>query len=816
MNRITIRLKIIVLLLLCHSYYSYYNSYYNSYYRCNSITKTLSSLSLSKKDINLNNNLITDNDKSIVRVAGSRTILPGDYVVHEEYGIGLYLGIRMVDLTPARKMRTLQPVVVIKYNDAELTWFQRVVDKELWLFRQAESGAQELSSILDTKKWKRRKKAAEQNSKSMAVNLIKMTTIRNELHRTPSVPNDGKYEEFEKRFSYEPTPDQISCFAAIENDMVKNTRPMDRLVCGDVGFGKTEVAMRAIYRAVLSKKQVVLLAPTRILAQQHFRVLCSRMPDINIQLLRGGGGTDSLKTKELLKDGSCQIVVGTHAVLGDSVKFDNLGLLVIDEEQRFGVAQKEKLKASAAGTDVLTLSATPIPRTLQMALSGLRDLSQMTSPPKGRLEVKVEVTKLDKMIIKTAINNEIARGGQAFVVVPLVQYVEPTRLLLEEILPDVACIEAHGEHSDLELRIDQFTLGKAKVLIATTVIENGIDMPNVNTIIVLNAQRFGMSTLYQLRGRVGRSTRQAYAYFMTNTTSLTVDAENRLSHLETFTALGSGYDLARRDMDMRGYGTIFGSDQSGAKDVGLDLQASIMQRALTELKKEFIISVPDSRICLGSSIEIFGNTLIGPLPSSMDLADVSRYEVEVARGIIEKSIQNTKNDKLIRSDCLRSFLSAGTTEALFSLSKEWQKLLEDVPLAMQELLKRAHARVSFRRISVTEVLRVENDVILTCTSINKIKWDRLSSHVPKDIFSRIEFQEMYEFDSKNAANTNETLEYFPISQIKIKGIYDEGSDATKLPADLLRFSLPLAEQINSEVTKAVADCNPTNKATQAE
>jgi len=833
MTIINILLILLILVILSNSYYNY-----KVYYSKNSIISTsLSSSSSSKSKLdkknninddeeksphnNINkhnyNNLLTDPDKCMVRVAGSRTILPGDYVVHEEYGIGLYLGIRMVDLTPARKIRTWQPVVVVKYQDAEITWFQRVVDKELWLFRQAESGLQELSSILDTKKWKRRKKNAEQNSKNMAINLIKMTTIRNELHRTPSVPNDDKYREFEKRFSWDPTPDQLSCFNAIEDDMVKNTRPMDRLICGDVGFGKTEVAMRAIYRAALSKKQVVLLAPTRILAQQHYRVLCNRMPDVNIQLLRGGGGSDSLKTKDLLKDGTCQVVVGTHAVLGESVKFDNLGLLVIDEEQRFGVAQKEKLKVSAAGTDVLTLSATPIPRTLQMALSGLRDLSQMTSPPKGRLEVKVKVLKLDKLLMKTAIEAEISRGGQAFVVVPLVQQVEPTRDLLEEILPDVECIEAHGEHSDLERRIDEFTLGKAKVLIATTVIENGIDMPNVNTIIVLNAQRFGMSTLYQLRGRVGRSTRQAYAYFMTNTTnSLTVDAENRLTHLETFTALGSGYDLARRDMDMRGYGTIFGSDQSGTKDVGMDLQASIMQRELVKLKKEFIITVPDSRIGLDTSIELYAKSLFGPLPSSSNLADVSRYEAELAKAIID-NIKDTKNDKVIKSDWLRSFLSAGTTNAIFSLSKEWQKILGQLPLALEDLLKRAHSRVSLRRISVTEALRIDNDVILSCTSIDEKKWEQLKPFIPKDLLSRIEFEEIYDIDRNNSGNSNDDkmLEYLPVSQIKIKNLY-KGDDDNTIPSDLLRFSIPLAAAADKQISDAVSQCNPTTKSDSSE
>jgi transcription-repair coupling factor (superfamily II helicase) len=333
--------------------------------------------------------LITNLDGSRIRIGGQRWIMPGDYVVHEEYGVGRYLGVRMVDLTPARNTRTLEPTMEVQYADGEVSWFQRIVDKELWLYRSADAGEQELSTLIDRKKWKRRRVAVEESSKSMAVNLGKMKAIRDSFHRTPCAPDGERYKAFEKTFMYEPTEDQKICFQTIATDMINNTRPMDRLVCGDVGFGKTEVAVRAIYRAVLSKKQVALLAPTRILALQHLRVLRTRMPDINIQLLRGGGKGDALKVKEMIKNGECEVVVGTHALLQPTVTFTNLGLLVIDEEQRFGVGHKEKLKAVSGGTDVLTLSATPIPRTLQMGLSNLRDLSLMNTAPVGRKEVNV-------------------------------------------------------------------------------------------------------------------------------------------------------------------------------------------------------------------------------------------------------------------------------------------------------------------------------------------------------------------------------------------------------------------------------------------
>ena len=350
--------------------------------------------------------------------------------------------------------------------------------------------------------------------------------------------------KFDSNFTYVPTDDQIKCFEHIKHDMTSLTRPMDRLICGDVGFGKTEVAIRAIYRAVQAGRQVAVLAPTRVLALQHLRVLSLRMPEVNIKLLRGGGRSDSKIVKSEITDGTCEVVVGTHALLQSTVQFSNLGLLVIDEEQRFGVGHKEKLKAATNGVDVLTLSATPIPRTLQLSLTGLRDISVMTSAPKGRKEVKVHVDinndngsgtnsdySINEVMVIEALENEIKRNGQIFVVVPFVRDVVPMRKYLEELLPTLEgrIMEAHGRHDDLEHRIDSFAhlnydsdssdsssgIPNYDVLIATTVIENGIDMPNVNTIIIFRADHFGMSALYQLRGRVGRSTRQAHAYFIT-------------------------------------------------------------------------------------------------------------------------------------------------------------------------------------------------------------------------------------------------------------------------------------------------------------
>ena len=522
-------------------------------------------------------------------------------------------------------------------------------------------------------------------------------------------------------------------------------------MCGDVGFGKTEVAMRAIYRAVLSNRQVALLAPTRVLALQHLRVLQSRMPDVSVQLLRGGGtGTD---VKRALLDGSCQVIVGTHALLQKDIKFDNLGLLVIDEEQRFGVEQKEKLKAVSSGVDVLTLSATPIPRTLQMSLTGMRDFSLMMTPPQGRKEVVVKVTDIDEDIIRTAVRKELQRQGQVFVVVPFVANVTTTHKLLKKLLPDVLFEEAHGRHTDLEARIDRFSAQEVQVLIATTVVENGIDMPNVNSILVLDADRFGMSTLYQLRGRVGRSTRQAYAYFMTRKDkSLTSESEARLMYLETLTAMGSGYDLARRDMEMRGAGTVFGSSQSGSRDVGLDFQSKILELALEEIKLDWIMPCVECRVSLGNRLETeWGCDLVGyPQPPSHDLHGVSRWEAAVAeemiREVLNANIDAKMTDNISKKvkEMTRDFLAARNQADLSNLLKCWHNDMfvtgseGGVPAVLQELIKRSLLRMMCRRLGIFSVERLGSDAVLHSEGITSKIWnDNLRGAVAPDLQPKI-------------------------------------------------------------------------------
>lgn len=683
-----------------------------------------------------------------VKIGGERWIVPDDYVVNEEYGVGLYVGIIQMNLTPARKTAVYEPCLVVQYGDAQVIWFQRIAKDVLFLFKSSDAGLQELNLLMDAKKWKKRKVNAQVASKKSAMDLMKMEALRNSFHRSPCPPDDSRYREFEENFAFSPTDDQLKCFEAIKQDMIYRTRPMDRLICGDVGFGKTEVAMRAIYRAVLANRQVAVLAPTKILASQHLLVLQKRMPGVRIEMLKGGSPKDSARVKAALANGDCQVVVGTHALVQPTVSFKQLGLVVVDEEQRFGVTAKERMKGFTSSADVLTLSATPIPRTLQMSMSGLRDMSLLNSPPKGRKEVQVTVASStnDTLIIE-ALERELYRGGQVYVVVPFIKDMPAMRTKLESLIPSITCIEVHGQHiDDQATRIEDFTAKKANVLIATTVIENGIDLPNVNTILVFNADRFGMSQLYQLRGRVGRSPRQAYAIFLLNSTRVTVDAEQRLNYLQVLTALGSGYDLSRRDLDMRGYGTIFGSEQSGSSDVGIDLQGVLLQSSLAKLRSEMVLSVPDVTL---KSVGLC--RLQKYLPSEAYLEGSYEWETQLAKLVVADCLPLIGSSSSTAEDVegsVRELFSASTEPALEAIRMHWLEKLQMSEASrvdsdkIEALLDRTLLRLSCRRLGIIRVQKSPSgEAVLRCSQsgLSNAKWTKLRSFAPQDIANRVSF-----------------------------------------------------------------------------
>jgi transcription-repair coupling factor (superfamily II helicase) len=438
----------------------------------------------------------------------------------------------------------------------------------------------------------------------VALDLVKLYAERHQAAGFPFPPDGPWQNELEDSFPYEPTPDQLKAIGEVKRDM-EQPQPMDRLVCGDVGFGKTEVAIRAIFKAVTAGKQVAMLAPTTVLAQQHWRSLSERFAPypIKVSLLnrfRTAGERKAIQ--EGLTAGTVDVVVGTHQLLGKGTSFKQLGLLVVDEEQRFGVNQKEKIKALRKDVDVLTLSATPIPRTLYMSLSGVREMSLITTPPPLRRPIKTHLTALDEEAVRSAIRQELDRGGQIFYVVPRVEGIEEVAEGLRQMIPGLRLLVAHGQmaEGELESAMVAFNAGEADLMLCTTIVESGLDIPRVNTILIEDAHRFGLAQLYQLRGRVGRSGIQAHAWlFYPGDASLSEAARQRLRAIQEFAQLGSGYQLAMRDMEIRGVGNLLGVEQSGQMEaIGFDLYMEMLQESLAEIQGQDIPAVDDTQIDL--------------------------------------------------------------------------------------------------------------------------------------------------------------------------------------------------------------------------
>ena len=551
---------------------------------------------------------------SIGPASRSGTIFPGDFVVHRKLGIAQFVGV-------VSDPRWDEEVIRLIFK-GEAEYIVEPDERSMLSRLKAADAAQppKLSALTDLgrRRWEAQIEKVRDRAKLAAEDFLALYVARGDLTREPCPVDGDQFRAFEATFKHDPTPDQVKCFADVERDMVHRRTPMDRLVCGDVGFGKTEVAMRAIYRAVLAGRQVALLAPTTVLAAQHFRTLSARMPDVNVVLLRGGTSQtkDGKVLREKIANGSAQVTIGTHALLGKGVSFYKLELLVIDEEQRFGVAQKERLKAMSTGMDVLTLTATPIPRTLQMSLSGIRELSTLRSPPTGRKDVETHVVKFDAEVVKSAIELEMARNGQTFFVVPRISMIASAAEQIEQLVPDAVIGIAHGKIKRVDEVVLGFSEGRHDVLIATSVIESGLDLPNANTIIVMNPQHFGLAALYQLRGRVGRSLRQAFSYFMyPRDMTITVDALRRLQALKELSKLGAGFEVATRDLEIRGFGAIVGREQSGAADkVGPEVYLALLQEAIEDTRGTEIIASTDCVVGLPAAETILNRGLPSDFP----------------------------------------------------------------------------------------------------------------------------------------------------------------------------------------------------------
>ena len=519
----------------------------------------------------------------------------GDYIVHIDYGVGVFGGlVRMKD-----DKGRMHEVVKLTYKDNDVVFVSVHALHKISRYKSKDSEPPKIHK-LGSKAWQNLKASTKSKVKDIAKDLIQLYAKRKSARGFAFSADTYMQQELESSFMYEDTPDQEKAVLAVKRDM-EDDCPMDRLVCGDVGFGKTEVAVRAAFKAVADSKQVAVLVPTTILALQHFNTFKNRLKDLPCNIdyvsrLRTAKEISDIQRR--LKAGTLDIVIGTHKLIGKGFEFKDLGLLVIDEEQKFGVGAKEKLRQLKASVDTLTLTATPIPRTLQFSLLGARDLSIISTPPPNRIPIQTEIMLFDHDEVRKIINYELNRGGQVFFVHNRVEELQSIEDILHRLIPDMRICTAHGqmEPKVLENKILDFMAGDYDMLLCTTIIENGLDIPNANTIIINQAQNIGLSDLHQLRGRVGRSNKRAFCYLMVPPlVSMTEDARRRLKAIESFSDLGSGFNIAMQDLDIRGAGNLLGAEQSGfITDMGFETYQKILAEAMEELGVETGITVKSS------------------------------------------------------------------------------------------------------------------------------------------------------------------------------------------------------------------------------
>ncbi|MGB5709429.1 MAG: transcription-repair coupling factor [Waterburya sp.] len=626
-------------------------------------------------------------------------LCPGDYVVHKHHGLGKFL-----------ELETLinREYLVVKYADGTLRVPADSLDM-LTRFRQTGKHPPELNKMA-TQSWSKTKTRVKKNIKKLAVDLLKLYAKRSKLEGYAYPADNPWQQELEDSFPYQPTPDQLKATQDIKLDL-ESDRPMDRLVCGDVGFGKTEVAIRAIFKVITSaNKQVAFLAPTTILTQQHYHTLKERFAPypISVGLLnRFRTASEKKEIMQRLATGELDAVVGTQQLLGKDVKFKNLGMLVVDEEQRFGVNQKEKIKAFKAQVDVLTLSATPIPRTLYMSLSGIREMSLINTPPPSRRPIKTHLAPYNPEVIRNAIRNELDRGGQIFYVVPRVEGIEEISAQLRSMIPNLKIAIAHGQmpESELESTMLTFSNGESDLLVCTTIIESGLDIPRVNTIVVEDSQRFGLSQLYQLRGRVGRSGTQAHAWLLyPSKHSLSDTARKRLRALQEFSQLGSGYQLATRDMEIRGVGSLLGAEQSGQMtQIGFDLYMEMLQESIQEIQGQAIPKVEDTQI-----------------------------DLKLTSFIPEKYICDPEQ----KMDAYRAVATANSKKELVQIAAEWEDRYGAIPAPTQQLIQVMELKQIAKAIGFSRVKPEGQQNIVLETPMAEPAWNILAENLPKHLRSR--------------------------------------------------------------------------------
>ena len=631
-------------------------------------------------------------------------LTPGDLVVHENYGIGRFVAMEQIKVDGAVK-----DYVKIAYQGSD-TLFVPATQLDL-VSKYIGSGGEDATVKLNkigSDAWQKTKTKARKAAKDMAGELIQLYAARKRQEGYPFSADSPWQKEFEDNFPYPETDDQLRCIADIKSDMESPT-PMDRLLCGDVGFGKTEVALRAVMKAIMDGKQVAILVPTTVLAQQHYQTAIARFRGfpVNIDVLsRFRSAAQQKKTIQNLRSGGVDLIIGTHKLLQKSIEYKDLGLLVIDEEQRFGVSHKERLKEISKGVDVLTLSATPIPRTLNMALSGIRDMSTIEEPPADRYPVQTFVMEHNNAIVDDAIRREIERGGQVYYLHNRVETIDRCASALQKRIPGLSVAVAHGQMSEDALSdvMQAMSEGEIQVLVCTTIIETGLDIPNVNTLIIENADRFGLSQLHQLRGRVGRSTRHAYAYFTYRPDkNLTEVAEKRLSAIRDFAEFGSGFKIAMRDLEIRGAGNLLGAEQSGhMMSVGYDMYLKLLDEAVLEEK--------------------------GEKPKEPDCTADLNVTANVSQDYVARGEE--------RMDLYRRMAAIRTQEDADDLLDEIIDRYGDPPKGVLNLIDIALLRAEAQKLHICDIRQKAGEVLLTMTEMN---FDGISRIIgDKDYAKRIQ------------------------------------------------------------------------------
>ena len=632
-------------------------------------------------------------------------IKEGEYVVHSIHGVGIYIGLSKQEIDGQ-----LKDYLTIEYANKDRLHIPAEQINLLVRYRGSGTIKPKLSRM-GGKDWENTKTRVKKEVEQVAYDLLRLYARRKMQKGIQFLPDTNWQVEMEEAFEYTETPDQMKAISDVKSDM-ESEQPMDRLICGDVGFGKTEVAMRGIFKAVTSGKQVAVVVPTTILAFQHFQTISERFKPfgVNVDLLsRFRSQKEQKETLKHLATGECDVVIGTHRLLQDGIVFKDLGLLVIDEEHRFGVRHKEKLKQLRENIDIITMSATPIPRTLYMSLSGIKDMSIINTPPKNRLPIRTYVGEWNENMVKNAIIHELDREGQVFYLYNRVETIDEFKMQLQKLVPNARIAIGHGQMDEkvLEKVIVDFANQEYDILLATTIIENGIDIPNANTMIIHNADKFGLAQLYQLRGRVGRSQRQAYCYcFYTKSKEITRDALQRLKAIKEFTTLGSGYQIAMRDVEIRGVGNILGTKQHGHMvNVGFDTYCQLLEETVHELQGEVV----DKKE-----------------PAIIDI-NVTAYIPDEWVGSKEQKMIEYKRLADVKSDVELDYIT-----------EEWKDRFAKPPQSVQNLIKLIKLRLAATEIKIS-LIRETQDNIRIYTPFTQPEWKIIQRTLPSEILRKIKF-----------------------------------------------------------------------------